>query len=208
MEKAVAVLLLGGSSTRYQREKAFETVDGEELFIKASRPFEKSGVVERLVYVVRKDLIGKVRETIERRGISLPCDLVQGGDSREESAKAGITLLWPGTPALVHDACRPFLSAELVKRVYDSIEEGACTIPGINPREAVYSLKDGGYIAKKDVVLVETPEGFYPDDFLKAYKAVGPDYPDEGSLFLAAGLKVKTVEGEPGNGKVTFPGDL
>ncbi len=211
MEQAVAVILLGGNSTRYRAEKAFEQVDGKPLFLASSRPFALSGLVSRLVYVVRKDLIGEVAEILKADDPGLPYDLVLGGASREESAKQGLSLLWPDTLALVHDGCRPYLTDELVKRIVVASKKGAVVIPAIHPREAVYSLEEKRYLGKKDVYLVETPEALYRDDFLAAYRKLGAkavDFPDEGSLMLAAGYEPVFVEGEPNNAKVTFPGDL
>ena len=211
VEKASAVLLLGGRASRYQKEKAFEEVEGEAMFVRASRPFVESGVVSRLVFVARKDLIDEVEAILSKANLGLPYDIVQGGDSREESAKQGLSLVWHDIPALVHDACRPYLSKELVRRIYENMTPGTIVVPAIHPREAVYSSAEGDYLEKNDLYLIETPEGLFPSDFFKAKEKLGDAYlsfPDEGSMFVRAGLALKIVEGEPHNEKVTFPGDL
>ena len=211
VEKASAVLLLGGRASRYQKEKAFEEVDGEAMFVRASRPFVESGVVSRLVFVARKDLIDEVEAILSKANLGLPYDIVQGGDSREESAKQGLSLVWHDIPALVHDACRPYLSKELVRRVYENMAPGTIVVPAFHPREAVYSSAEGDYLEKNDLYLIETPEGLFPSDFFKAKEKLGDAYlsfPDEGSMFVRAGLALKIVEGDPRNEKVTFPGDL
>ncbi len=211
VEKASAVLLLGGRASRYEKEKAFEEVEGEAMFVRACRPFVASGVVSRLVFVTRKDLIEKVESILSKASLGLPYDIVQGGESREESAKQGLSLVWHDVPALVHDACRPYLSEELVRRVYENMTPGTIVVPATHPREAVYSASAADYLEKKDLYLIETPEGLFPADFFRAKEMLGDAYlsfPDEGSMFVRAGFSLKIVEGEPQNKKVTFPGDL
>lgn len=210
MEQAVAVILLGGKAARFKKEKALQSVGGVPMFIAASRPFEESGVVDRIVYVVRKDLVDEVNRLLKEHPIGIPYDVVLGGATREESAEKGLEMVWKDIPALVHDACRPYLSPALVRRVYVSVEEGAVVVPGLPPRDAVYEPSSDSYVNRDDYVLVETPQGMLPKDFLEAAKKV-PDYKsyvDEGSIFLKAGMKVIHVPGEPGNLKVTYPGDV
>jgi 2-C-methyl-D-erythritol 4-phosphate cytidylyltransferase/2-C-methyl-D-erythritol 2,4-cyclodiphosphate synthase len=116
---------------------------------------------------------------------------------------------------LVHDAARPFVSAELVDRAVAAGRLGAA-VPGIpvtdtikitGPRGEVVSTPD-----RATLRAVQTPQAFpfnlLLDAHRKAEAANLHDFTDDGALAEWAGTTVQVIDGDPSNIKLTHPTDF
>ena len=91
-----------------------------------------------------------------------------------------------------------------------AIENGSA-IPVINSKDSVRILNEAGNEAmeRDNVRLVQTPQTFHSKILLPAFNIDFKDrFTDEASVIEAFGLKVKLVEGEENNIKITRPLDL
>lgn len=151
----------------------------------------------------------------ERFGALLPstsdrCLLVAGGESRRDSVLAGLAALTDAGCAdvaliLVHDAARPAASAALAERVVGAAGGAGGVVPGL-PVPDTLMRASGEHIDRQGLIGVQTPQLGRLGD-LRAALAAG-DFTDEGSALAAAGIEVRVVAGEPGNRKMTEPGDV
>jgi len=115
----------------------------------------------------------------------------------------------------VHDAVRPFASPELFKHIIISAKKYGSAIPGLPPKETIKQVNEEGFVKKtisRDMLRnIQTPQGFQKDIFLKAYKLSKEKYlnvTDDASLVEQSGYKVKVVDGEEANIKITTPADM
>ena len=136
-----------------------------------------------------------------------------GGETRQQSVRAGLAHLEGCTHVLVHDAARPLASPQLVRRVLKAaIDEGAA-IPGLPPRDAVKRIEGGRLIESLDrsrVVLAQTPQGFAYQLLLRAHfeaADAGLVGDDDAQLVAASGHQVVVVAGELTNIKLTTAED-
>lgn len=141
--------------------------------------------------------------------------LVEGGDHRQDSVRAGLLAVPRSELVLVHDAARPLCPPDVFRRVLDAAREhGAATaaIPVVDSVKRVTA--DGRVIASLDrdeLVAVQTPQGFRVELLLRAHhQALADDVraDDDCALVERLGHEVRVVMGDPGNLKVTRPGDL
>ena len=109
---------------------------------------------------------------------------------------------------LIHDAARPFISAEdiytLVKAVHNS---GAATL-AVPVSDTL--LRQDETVDRKDMWAVQTPQGFTYGLIRKAHENFKDrdDFTDDASLVRALGHKVEIIPGKRENFKITTADDL
>ena len=147
-------------------------------------------------------------------------DVVAGGGRRQESVRAGFAALDragvdESGVVLVHDAARPLVPPSLVSAVAVATAEHGAAIPVVPVAETLKRIEGGvvrATIDRRDLGAAQTPQGVRRDLLRQAYRrfpADGPDtFTDEAALLEACSIEVHVVPGDPGNLKVTLPGDL
>lgn len=134
--------------------------------------------------------------------------VVVGGVTRSDSVRAGLAVVPDDTDVVVvHDSARPLADHALFRSVVDAILAGAdAAVPVISMVDTVCD-GHGVPVDREGLRAVQTPQGFAADA-LRRVHAARPDAPDDASLVAAAGGRVRLVQGERWNLKITEPGDL
>ncbi|MDA8316469.1 MAG: 2-C-methyl-D-erythritol 4-phosphate cytidylyltransferase [Actinomycetota bacterium] len=208
-----AVIVAGGSGSRFGRPKQFESLAG--------RP-----VVEWSVTAARKATDGVVLVVPageEDRALSLGADVVvTGGETRSASVRRGLEHVPDQVDVVVvHDAARPLASPALFAAVVAPLlgaesEEDADGVDGVVCGIAIAdTLKRVGgngstvteTVDRTSLVAVQTPQAFRAAVLRRAH-AAGGDATDDAALVEAIGGKVCVVPGEAHNVKLTVPSDL
>jgi 2-C-methyl-D-erythritol 4-phosphate cytidylyltransferase/2-C-methyl-D-erythritol 2,4-cyclodiphosphate synthase len=147
-------------------------------------------------------------------------DVVPGGARRQESVRAGFVALDRDVPdesgvVLIHDAARPLVPPSVIGAVAAATAQHGAAIPVVPVAETIKRVSDGivhGTVDRDDLGAAQTPQGVRRDLLREAYRrfpADGPEtFTDEAALLEACSIEVHVVPGDPGNLKVTLPGDL
>jgi 2-C-methyl-D-erythritol 4-phosphate cytidylyltransferase len=138
-----------------------------------------------------------------------------GGPTRQESVALGLTACPAGTVVVaVHDAARPLVSPALVDATVAALTPPwAAVAPALAVVDTL-KLVDGGSgevrrtVDRRDLWAVQTPQVFARDTLERAHRAAAAAVTDDLALVEAAGGRVRLVEGERRNFKITFPDDL
>jgi 2-C-methyl-D-erythritol 4-phosphate cytidylyltransferase / 2-C-methyl-D-erythritol 2,4-cyclodiphosphate synthase len=141
--------------------------------------------------------------------------VVAGGPRRQDSVANGFDAVSGSADiVLIHDAARPFVTAELIDRTIDAAAKHGAAIAALHSRDTVKRVRGDGVIVdtipRDEIYLAQTPQGFRRDVLAKAIAAgrAGVDATDEAMLAEHAGYTVHVVEGDPGNVKITTAEDL
>jgi 2-C-methyl-D-erythritol 4-phosphate cytidylyltransferase len=143
-------------------------------------------------------------------------DRVPGGASRSESVRNALAAVPDAEIVVIHDAARPMVTEDLIRRCIAEVERGADgavaatpvtdTIKEADPERRVIRTLD-----RSALWAIQTPQVFRAEALRNAMDA-GPDAlaaaTDDASLVEAAGGTVLVVEAPPENFKVTWPVDL
>jgi 2-C-methyl-D-erythritol 4-phosphate cytidylyltransferase/2-C-methyl-D-erythritol 2,4-cyclodiphosphate synthase len=143
---------------------------------------------------------------------------VLGGATRQASVRAGLEALSARAPdiVLVHDAARPFCSAELVSRAIALCAQTGAAIPALEVGDTIKRVDADGRVSatldRAQLRAVQTPQAFAFSALLAAHRrAAGEernDFTDDAALAEWAGLKVAVFAGEAGNVKLTTEEDF
>lgn len=131
-----------------------------------------------------------------------------GGATRSESVRAGIAEVPEGAEVIVvHDAARPLAGGALFTAVTSAVVSGADgAVPAVPVTDTIRHTGNGP-LDRSRLRAVQTPQAFRADVLRRAH-AAGGEATDDATLVEAAGGKVRLVDGEPDNLKITTPGDL
>lgn len=144
-----------------------------------------------------------------------PVLLVTGGETRQDSVRAGLEALAASAPdlVLIHDAARPDCPPEVIARLVAALADKAGAIPVLPVVDSMVSAAGGVMQGKADrdaLRRVQTPQAFRFADILAAHRSwTGPtNAGDDAQVAHAAGLAVALVEGDERLHKLTFAGDF
>jgi 2-C-methyl-D-erythritol 4-phosphate cytidylyltransferase/2-C-methyl-D-erythritol 2,4-cyclodiphosphate synthase len=143
---------------------------------------------------------------------------VAGGATRQDSVCAGLDALAGIAPdlVLIHDAARPFVSAETITAVIAALKDHPGAIAAVPLADTLKRAGSDGTIFntidRKGLWRAQTPQAFRFDDILalhrKAAAAGRHDFTDDAALAEWDGLKVALIEDRADNIKLTTADDL
>jgi 2-C-methyl-D-erythritol 4-phosphate cytidylyltransferase len=216
MAKTVALIMAAGAGERFAGggPKILHPLSGLPVLVRSTRLFARHRAVDAIIVVCAPGEETKIREVLDFHGVEKIARVVSGGATRQESARLGLEALDPECEiVLIHDAARPCLTAGLIDRVIEALKTSPAVVP-VSPVVETLVRESGGSV---DAILdrvhisgVQTPQGFHAPVVLRAHrsaKARGFVSSDDGSLVFALGEKVRTIEGERTNIKITFAED-
>jgi 2-C-methyl-D-erythritol 4-phosphate cytidylyltransferase / 2-C-methyl-D-erythritol 2,4-cyclodiphosphate synthase len=217
MGQVAAIVVAAGRGLRAGGElpKQFRRIAGETLLEHALSAFVKAPDVAFVQPVIRQNDLALVRTLTGSMNVLEP---VSGGATRQASVRAGLEALSSRAPdiVLIHDAARPFASADLIARAIEAAKKTGAAIPALPVTDTVKRINDAGIIEatldRNSIRLVQTPQAFAFSALLEAHRrAVAQgrdDFTDDAALAEWAGMTVSVFAGEPGNIKFTTPEDF
>ena len=134
--------------------------------------------------------------------------VTEGGTTRSESVRAGLAATPDDADVIVvHDAARPLATGALFSAVTTAVVGGADgAVPVVAVTDTIRRT-DSGTLDRSRLRAVQTPQAFRADVLRRAHLG-GAEATDDAALVDAVGGKIRLVEGERGNLKITEPGDL
>ena len=214
LKKCGAVILAAGSASRMGGiDKVMAELDGKPMIARTVRAFQECDAVSEIVIVTREDLILPIT------GLCKACPkvtaVVAGGKSRQESVGKGLNALSKDVKlAAVHDGARPLITWQLIDWVIRAANTYGAAAPAIPVKDTIKTVEGGVVVntpERSKLRAVQTPQVFDIDllkgALLKAWQD-GAEVTDDCSAVERLGMKVKIVEGDEKNIKVTTPMDL
>jgi 2-C-methyl-D-erythritol 4-phosphate cytidylyltransferase len=214
--RAVAVVVAAGSGARLglDEPKALLSIGGRAMVAVAVERALASHSISSVVVAAPPGFEDRVREALAPLTGSIV--VVSGGTTRQRSVSAGLSAIDPTAAVVaVHDAARPFASAELFTAVVDAVIAGAdAAVPVLPLVDTVKRVRDGAIVGtepREELAFAQTPQacraGLLRDGLEKAEES-GLDFTDDAGLLEWMGASVRSVPGEPWNFKVTTAQDL
>lgn len=146
----------------------------------------------------------------------LPCWVVEGGETRQDSVAAALASLPgdPDAPVMIHDGVRPFPPAGPVREALDALAFFDGSLLGEPSTDTLKRVDREGLVLgtepRETIFRAQTPQiallSTWRKAFLHARKA-GITGTDDVSLLEILGLRVKLVVSPSSNLKLTVPED-
>jgi 2-C-methyl-D-erythritol 4-phosphate cytidylyltransferase/2-C-methyl-D-erythritol 2,4-cyclodiphosphate synthase len=213
-----AVLVAAGSGRRMGADKLWIEFSGRPAWRWALDTLLSVRGMTWVVVVAPADALDRFRDAIPEAARKR-CAVVAGGEERADSALAGIAALTAAgfpedAPVLIHDAARPAASSELMERVAAAVTPTDGAVPVITLHDSLKHVDSTGRVVaafdREGLALAQTPQAatlVVLRAALEEAQAWGRKVTDEAAALAAGGVVVHAVPGEPGNQKLTEPGD-
>jgi 2-C-methyl-D-erythritol 4-phosphate cytidylyltransferase/2-C-methyl-D-erythritol 2,4-cyclodiphosphate synthase len=218
-----AIIAAGGRGARFggDRPKQLLTLGGRPILQRSVDAFLNSELIDELVVALPPDLAADAPAYLRQQ--SKPIAIVEGGARRQDSVANAFARVARGTEVVViHDAARPLVSADLIRRTIEAAAEHGAAIAAL---AATDTVKRGDAhrvivdtLPRQEIFLAQTPQAFRTDVLRDALALAGPlgsardrrdgDATDEAMLAERAGHPVRLVDGESRNLKITTADDL
>lgn len=209
-----AVIVAAGNASRMGGiDKVMAPLSGDPMILHTVRAFEECEAVREIVIVTREDLILPISGLCA--GMKKVRAVVAGGNSRQQSVNLGLNALSDQVElAAIQDGARPLVTWQLIDRVVRAANSFGGAVPAIPVKDTIKVAPAGLVESTPDraaLRAVQTPQVFDFDllrGALKQAQQDGAEWTDDCSAVERLGFRVKVVEGDERNIKVTTPFDL
>jgi len=211
----VAVVPAGGSGRRMgrRRPKQYLVLGGMPLIVRTARAL--AGAVDGVVVTAPAGRVEATRRLLARYRVRRILGVVAGGAERQDSVWRGLQVVPPEARwVIVHDAVRPFVTADLVGRVLAAARIHGAATCGVPVRETVKRVRKTvveSTLDRDGLWLTQTPQAFRRELLWEAHDQArrdGYSGTDDAVLVERLRRRVAMVAGSPQNLKITTPEDL
>ena len=209
-----AVIVAAGNASRMGGiDKVMAELKGEPMIVRTVRTFQECDAISEIVIVTRPDLIVPISQLC--REMPKVKAVVAGGKSRQESVNLGLNALSDKVKlAAIQDGARPLITWQVIDRVVRAANSYGAALPCVPVKDTI-KIGDGGVVKstpdRATLFAAQTPQVFDFDLLRAALKKAEQDefsVTDDASAVEYLGMKVKIVDGDERNIKVTTPMDL
>ena len=208
------IILAGGRSHRFKSKisKPYQKIAGKSLveinIIKASK-FKQ---IKKIILVYNKK-DSKHIKSLKLNNIKL----IRGGDSRQKSTLNALKYLKNQnkiSKVLIHDVARPNFSSKLLGSIIKNMKNSRAVIPQIKIQDAIKQIIDSSkeeYIVSKkrdNLILTQTPQAFNLKEIYNLHRTNSVKYRDDDISLYVDLNKVKFIDGEKNNFKITDKSDF
>ncbi len=211
-----AVIVAGGSGFRAGGElpKQYQVIGGKPMIWWTLRAFLYHPAISWLQCVISESH----RQVFDAATTDLAgLKVTYGGATRQDSCRAGILACLDSgcSKVLIHDAARPFVSADLISHIVAELDRSEAVIPGLPVSDTV-KFAPGGVIQKtvsrESLWAVQTPQGFslpaIHDAHQRAFNTSVQGLTDDASVAETFGMPVRVIAGRTENRKLTTAEDM
>jgi 2-C-methyl-D-erythritol 4-phosphate cytidylyltransferase len=196
--------------------KQYLLLDNRPVLVHTLEVFEKCPAIQEVVLVVKKDEITRNQEIVQRYDLQKVKHVVGGGHERQNSVFNGLKALLPdGALVVVHDGVRPLLTEEKLLAVLEAGREYGAAVLGTPVKETIKQADKNSFVLntppRESLWSIQTPQVFHWEVLWPAMQKAmvcGFSSTDDAGIVEWDGKKVKIVEGDYENIKITTPVDL
>ncbi|MDC0240459.1 2-C-methyl-D-erythritol 2,4-cyclodiphosphate synthase [Candidatus Pelagibacter sp.] len=201
------IILASGQSKRFNsnKPKQFITYKNKALFEHSLNKAIESKLFKKIILVVndKKQITKKYSKNVL---------IIKGGKERSDSSLIALKYIKKFNPdnVLIHDAARPNFSNNLLKKLINSLKKNKASVPVISSKDSIkYKVKNQLFnLNRKNSYLTQTPQAFRFKNIYDLSINQKNKIQDEATLFINNNLKIKFIDGETLNNKITYKEDV
>jgi 2-C-methyl-D-erythritol 4-phosphate cytidylyltransferase / 2-C-methyl-D-erythritol 2,4-cyclodiphosphate synthase len=203
------IILAGGESKRFNSyiPKPYQLYKGKPLLLHSidkALDYKKFSKIVLVINKKHKNLIKKLKIKNVK--------IVEGGKTRAESSFKALKSIknYKFKNVFIHDAARPNFSLKLLNKLHNELKYNDCVIPAIQTMDSVKEKLSNKIfnLKRENIYLTQTPQAFNFKELYKIQNNKSSEITDDANLFIKAGKKIKIINGEINNNKITINSDI
>jgi 2-C-methyl-D-erythritol 4-phosphate cytidylyltransferase/2-C-methyl-D-erythritol 2,4-cyclodiphosphate synthase len=200
------IILAAGNSNRFKSEipKQYQQIEGKTLIDINIEKIKEFKQIKKIVFVYNKRHKNYLKK-IRLKDIKL----ILGGVTRKESTYNALKYLKKqkiSGKVLIHDAARPNFSSQLLKKIIINAKKNRVVIPVLSIQDALKERKlnkNFVNLNRGNFFTTQTPQCFNLDEVMQLHKDRRERYRDDDFSLIDNYKKVKLINGEKRNIKIT-----
>lgn len=210
-----AVIVAGGSSTRFGSDKLFADLGGEPVLGRSIGAFAAAACIQEIILVVRKDILDRAARLARAYGGGKVKRVIPGGETRVLSSYAGVMSASKRARLIaIHDGARPLVSERVITDAVWAAHRHLAAAPAVPVRDTIKIASNGVVDStpeRASLFAVQTPQVFHADIIRAALvnaaqKALAVT--DDCAAAEAIGAQITLSPGSEENIKITTPLDI
>jgi len=209
--KVAGIVVAGGKSSRFGRDKLSEIIDGKPILAWSTSLLSMYPGVD---FVALGTDNGENAKRLISGHTASNISISPAGKSRQHTVASALEIIPPEYELiLIHDAARPLATKKLIKSMLSLSDQFGCIAPALAINGAVKRVK-GKVISENfedRLFVTQTPQLVYARPLryaINRYKDRLDRFRDTAHLMSEFGVTVTTVSGEIPNIKITYLDDL
>lgn len=214
MNNEFLIIVAGGTGSRMNSKlpKQFIEINNEPIIVKTIKQFLKYNSNITIIISIHRGYENYLKEQLKKHFNTTTFIIVHGGNSRFQSVKNALKELINATGTVaIHDAARPFVSIETIRRCFETAKQLNNAIPVVEVTESLRQITEqtNKSVDRVNFKIVQTPQCFDIEIIQNAFNLPESNlFTDDASVLEAFGYKINLVEGNYENIKITTPKDL
>ena len=223
MSRFCAVVLSAGVGRRMNSDipKQYLMLKDKPVLAHSLLSFEESEVDDIVIVCGAGDEDFIKKEFVEKYSLNKVRAIVEGGAERFNSVYNGLRACKDADYVLIHDGARPYVSLDIIRRNMEEVVKYKAVVTAVKSTDTVKISDENGFVEttpdRNRVFAMQTPQTFDYKIALEAYTALIKSIEagnkinitdDAQVVELFSDRKVKLVEGDYSNIKITTPRDL
>jgi len=213
MERTYAIILAGGRGLRLNNRvpKQFLPLGEKPVIVWSLELCDTLSEIDTILAVIPDEFIPEAERIARAHNIHKIMKIIPGGFTRQESAYNALTSIhFSDNDILVfHDAARPFIRPDMMRKCISEAKFHGGAAVYVPVQDTIAEIRDDFVISvppRDRMCYAQTPQGFRFSIISRAHEIAlrdGVSATDDVSLVLSAGYKVKMIEGDFSNFKIT-----
>lgn len=223
MSRFCAVVLSAGVGRRMNSDipKQYLMLKDKPVLAHSLLAFEESDVDDIVIVCGAGDEEYIKKEFVEKYSLNKVRAITEGGAERYNSVYNGLLACKDADYVLIHDGARPYVSLDIIRRNMDEVVKYKAVVTAVKATDTVKISDENGFVEstpdRNRVFAMQTPQTFDYKIALEAYAGLirkmeegcSMNITDDAQVVeLFSDKKVKLVEGDYSNIKITTPRDL
>jgi len=214
-KRVSGILLIAGNSTRFNsnNNKNLERINNLPIFLYSLKVLDSNQYIDNIFLVVKeeeKDLISLELKSIE---MSKEVFVIAGGATRQQSVFNALKAS-NSDFVVIQDGARPMLKDEYINSSLSELVNYAGTTIAVKSKDTIKIADDNDVVIettkRQNTWIIQTPQCFDREVLLTAHvrQDGNPDITDDCMMLENEGHKIKLIEGDYSNIKVTTKEDI
>lgn len=213
-KKVTAIILVAGNSTRYgkNRNKNFDKIDGKTVLSYSLNEFDKNKYVDGIIIAIKeieRDIVNNIIKIVNPTKIP---KIVIGGETRKDSVY-NCLISTDSDIVIIHDGARPMVKQSYINNCIESMNIYKGVTVGVKSKDTIKITDDDGVVIsstnRANTWIIQTPQCFDRNLLLAMHKKYKKkDFTDDCQLLEVEDYKVKIIEGDYTNIKITTYEDI
>lgn len=217
MEKktVTGIIVAAGNSTRFgqNKNKNLFDVNQKPIVQYSIEVFNKSERITDIILVIKENEKEYFENIVKNVNLRKPLKYVYGGKERKDSVYNSLKETTSDI-VIIHDGARPRIKEEYIDKCIEQMEEYKGATVAVKSKDTIKICDDNGVVVettkRANTYLIQTPQCFDRKLLAELHERFKEEegITDDCMILEKAGYKIKIVEGDYTNIKVTTYEDL